>query len=57
MKVTVVFINNWSLVKITMTWNQNYLEANKQRAYIKLIYMEKDNNCPFSSEHQQNSLG
>jgi hypothetical protein len=33
-------INVWSFIKLTMTWNQNCLKANKH-LYNKLSYMEK----------------
>jgi hypothetical protein len=34
-------ISNWSFIKLTMTWNQNCLKANKQRLYNHLICVEK----------------
>jgi hypothetical protein len=34
-------INNWSLVQLTVTGNQNCLKVNKQRLYNKLSCMEK----------------
>jgi hypothetical protein len=50
MKITVVF--SWSFMKLTMTWNQKCLKANKQRVYSKLTFIEKYSYYPYLSEYQ-----
>jgi hypothetical protein len=43
---------NWSFIKLTVTWNQNWLKDVRQRLYNKLSCMEKYSHYPFSSEYQ-----
>jgi hypothetical protein len=47
-------ISKWNFIKLTMTWNQNYVKANKC-LYSRFSSMKKYSHCPFSSTLQKSS--